>query len=298
MMSNSETYYQRFSRNIGILTYAEQKKLSNTSIGIAGLGGIGGQTFINLVRMGVGKFIIADLDTFEIANTNRQIGAMESTFGRTKISIMSAIAKNINPEVEIVEISNGIQNDTVDDFVISADIIVDSLDFFCLTPRRYLYDSCLKNKKTVILSAPLGFSATLHAFTPDSMSAKDYFNWSEGMDKFDQMIHFAVGMAPSGLHLKYLDFDKDRLAETGTGPSISFSCGLGAAILAGEVLFAILGRRQIYKAPYYTQFDLYTGTYVRKKLFLGNRGILQRLKIFVAKRHYASVKNKLLEHIK
>lgn len=297
-MSNSESYNQRFSRNIGILTPDEQAKLSKTTIGIAGLGGLGGQTFINLARMGIGKFIIADLDTFDIANTNRQIGATESTIGKSKVSIMASMARDINPEIEIVEIPIGIQKETVDNFVNSSDIIVDSLDFFCLTPRQLLYSSCQERKKTVILSAPLGFSATLHSFTADSMGAKEFFNWSEGMDKFDQMIHFAIGMAPAGLHLKYLEFDKNRMAETGTGPSISFSCGLGAAMLAGEVLFAVLGRRQLFSAPYFTQFDLYKGTYVRKKLFWGNRGILQRLKIFLAKKHYSSIKNKLLEYIK
>lgn len=297
-MSNSEKYYQRFSRNIGILTLEEQTKLSKTTVSIAGLGGLGGQTFINLVRLGVGKFIIADLDTFDIANTNRQIGAMESSIGKSKISVMASMAKDINPDVEIKEIPIGIQKESVDDFVKEADIVVDSLDFFCLSPRQLLYSACHTYKKTVILSAPLGFSATLHAFAENSMSANDFFNWTEGMDKFDQMIHFAVGIAPSGLHLKYLEFDKNKLAETGTGPSISFSCGLGAAMLAGEVLFAILDRRKLFMAPNYTQFDLYRGTYLRKKLLWGNRGLLQRLKIFLAKKHYSSIKNKLSEHIK
>lgn len=297
-MPFSENYFQRFSRNIGILSLQEQQKLSEMTVGVAGLGGLGGQTFINLVRMGVGKFVIADFDTFDRANTNRQIGATESSVGKSKTSVMTAMAKDINPEVEIVEIPTGVQKDTVTEFVRRSDFVVDSLDFFCLSARQLLYSSCHQNKKTVLLSAPLGFSATLHVFNPDSMSAQDFFGWTEGMDKFEQMIHFAVGMAPSGLHLKYLTFDKNKLAEAGTGPSISVACGLGAAILAAEVLFALLDRRPLFKAPYYTQFDLYRGIYARKKLLWGNRGPLQKIKLFLARKHYLSVKNKLIEHVK
>lgn len=297
-MSQSERYFQRFSRNIGILSLDEQKRLSTTTVGVAGLGGLGGQTFINLVRMGVGKFVITDLDTFDIANTNRQIGASENSLGKSKVSVMAAMAKDINPDVEIREIPVGVLKENVEDFVNSSDVVVDSLDFFCLTPRRLLYSACEAQGKTVILSAPLGFSATLHAFSPGSMTANDFFGWTESMDKFELMLRFAIGIAPSGLHLKYLQFDKEKLAEMGTGPSISFSCGLGAALLSAEVLFFLLRRRPLYMAPTYTQLDLFRGKYVRRKLIWGNRGPLQKLKIFFGQRHYESIKNKLSVHIK
>lgn len=297
-MTNAKKYLNRFSRNIGILSFNEQEKLSNVTVGIAGLGGLGGQTFINLVRMGVGKFNIADIDTFDIANTNRQIGATESSLGKSKVSVMSAMAKDINPDVQITEFPTGIQKNTVDEFVKLSDIIVDSLDFFCLTPRQLLYTHCQENRKTVILSAPLGFSATLHAFTENSMSPNQFFNWNDKMDNFDKMIHFAIGMAPAGLHLKYLNFDKNKVAASGTGPSISCACGLGAAMLSGEILIALLNRRKLLATPYYIQFDLYRTKYIKRRLFFGNRGLIQKFKIFIAKRHYSSVKNKLLEHIK
>lgn len=297
-MDHSQDYHTRFMRNIGILSLEEQNKLMNSTVGIAGLGGLGGQAFINLVRTGIGKFIIADLDTFEKPNTNRQIGANESSFGKSKIAVMTEMAKGINPAVEIVKFNSGIQSENVSEFVSYCDVVVDSLDFFCLSARRLLYNSCTAQKKTVVLSAPLGYSATLHTFSPTSMSSDDFFNWKPGMDTFDQMIHFAVGIAPSGLHLKYLNFDKKNLASSGTGPSISFSCGLGASLVAAEVLFFILKKRSLFEAPFYTQFDLFLGTYRRVKLRFGNKGLLQRLKIYLAKKHYADVRTELARHIK
>lgn len=291
-------YNKLFQRNVGILTDSEQDVLKTARVGVAGVGGIGGQTFINLARMGIENFNLADIDSFDHSNTNRQIGATQNTIGKTKVAVMTSMAKDINPGVNINAFNDGIQKENVDLFVSQSDIIIDSLDFFCHTARELLYESCSRAQKTVILSAPLGFSATLHSFSKSSMSAKDFFSWNDGMDKFEKMIHFVVGIAPKGLHLKYLNFDKDKLVKSGTGPSISFSCGLGAAMLSGEVFMALLNRRILFEAPYFTQFDLFQGKYIRRKLYWGNKGPIQKIKIYLAKKQYNDVRDKLNNIIK
>lgn len=293
-----EDYAKRFNRNIGILSSEEQNQLKSKTVAVAGVGGLGGQALINLARMGIGKFSIADIDVFEKPNTNRQIGASQKTEGRLKVEVMAEMVKDINPDSEVREFRNGIQTDSVDEFVKNSDIVVDSLDFFCLTARRLLYDACSRHGKTVILSAPLGFSATLHIFSPTSMSVDQYFDWRPGMSKFLQMIHFSVGIAPAGLHLKYLKLSKEMLVERGTGPSISTGCTLGGSLVASEILIALLKRRALFQAPTFTQFDPYVGAYRRKSLFFGNRGIFQRLKIAFAKRYYGELENRFLEFIK
>ena len=66
-------YAIAFSRNIGWLTEAEQQTLRGKRVAIAGMGGVGGFHLLTLARLGIEKFTIADLDTFELANFN-QIG--------------------------------------------------------------------------------------------------------------------------------------------------------------------------------------------------------------------------------
>ena len=73
-------YSTAFSRNIGWLTQAEQSRLRNARIAIAGMGGVGGIHLVTLARLGIGKFNIADFDTFDQANFNRQAGAGMRTF--------------------------------------------------------------------------------------------------------------------------------------------------------------------------------------------------------------------------
>ncbi len=78
-------YADAFSRNIGWLTRSEQASLVNKSVAIAGMGGVGGNHLLTLARLGVGRFHIADFDTFEIHNFNRQVGATVSHLGRSKV---------------------------------------------------------------------------------------------------------------------------------------------------------------------------------------------------------------------
>ena len=73
--TREEYMAEAFSRNIGLLTQAEQDKLASVRVAIPGMGGVGGVHLITMTRTGVGKFHLADFDVFEPANINRQFGA-------------------------------------------------------------------------------------------------------------------------------------------------------------------------------------------------------------------------------
>lgn len=100
-------YTTAFSRNIGWLTEKEQEQLRGSRIAIAGMGGVGGIHLLTLVRLGVGKFHIADFDTFDQVNFNRQAGATMSTLGRSKVDVMAERALDINPDLDIQTFPQG-----------------------------------------------------------------------------------------------------------------------------------------------------------------------------------------------
>lgn len=295
---SSQDYAKRYSRNIGILTSQEQESISHKVIAVAGVGGIGGHVIGNLARMGFQKFKIADLDHFDFSNTNRQIGALQSTIGLEKVQVIKNMILDINPEAQVEVFSDGITDLNVEKFVQGADAVVDSLDFFCLKPRKLVYQACQKFKKSVFLSAPLGFSATLHAFTPDSMSPDQYFGWKEGQSPFQQLILFSIGIAPSALHLKYLKFDREFLIKNQTGPSIASGCTLGGALVANEVLYYLIERRATFSSPQFTQFDPFVGRYVRRRLWFGAAGLIQKLKYFFALKYYGPFEQEFSKFIK
>lgn len=292
-----DNYQESFGRNIGVVTEEEQLKLKNARIGVAGLGGIGGAALLCLARMGVGKYNLADLDHFDVANLNRQVGANHQTFGKAKVDVMKEQTLSINPEAEITTFPQGVTPKNAAEFVQNVDVVVDSIEYFTISARETLHRAAYEAKKPVVFAAPLGFSAAFLSFTPDGMHFCEYFNISEHMDPFEKLLRFTVGMSPSVLHLKYMEFSKEQLTEMQTGPSFATSVNLGAALIGVEVMCLITGKRKAQSAPQYTQIDLLTGKQVRRRLIWGNRGPIQRLKILFARKKYGDFRELFLKFI-
>ena len=130
MNDASFDYDKAFDRNIGWVTADEQRALRHKRIAIAGMGGVGGVHLLTLARMGIGAFNISDLDSFELANFNRQAGAAVSTLGRSKVEVMAEMARDVNPSLEIRSFPEGINESNIDAFLAGVDLFVDGFDFF------------------------------------------------------------------------------------------------------------------------------------------------------------------------
>src|SRR5258706_7432414 len=120
--SSDFDYENAFSRNIGWLTKTEQAALRGKRVAIAGLACVGGAHLLTLTRLGVGAFHIADFDTFDVPNFNRQAGAMTSTLGRTKTEVLSAMARDINPGVQLTVFDKGVTEQNIDAFLDGIDL--------------------------------------------------------------------------------------------------------------------------------------------------------------------------------
>lgn len=278
-------YEEAFSRNLGWVTEEEQQILRGKKVAIAGMGGVGGIHLLTLVRLGVSHFHIADNDTFEVANFNRQVGAMMSTVGRSKIDVLAEMALDINPELQITKFDQGVTDDNVDDFLKDVDFYIDGLDFYVLQIRRKVFACCAELAIPAITAAPFGMGSGFLVFMPGKMTFEEYF-CLEGLDPIDQQINFAAGLVPKGLHKKALidpgrfDFSKQ------TAPSIFMGCEFCAAVVGVEVLKVILRRGKVYAVPFYHHFDCYTGRWKRGWLPGGNRNPILRVKVFALKRHF------------
>src|SRR5207237_1821983 len=124
---NRFSYDEAFSRNIGWVTSDEQRALRGKRVAIAGLGGVGGVHLLTLARLGVGAFNIADFDTFDVANFNRQVGALMSTIGCPKAEVLASAALDINPELDLQLFREGVSDQNLDRFLAGADLYVDGL---------------------------------------------------------------------------------------------------------------------------------------------------------------------------
>jgi len=279
---------EAFERNRGLISSSEQEKLSQSLVAIAGCGGVGGLHAHTLARLGIGRFRIADSDTFSLANMNRQIGATMQTIHRNKAEITAEMIRSINPEasVEVGRANIGAANAT--EFLKDAHLFVDAVDFFALPARRHLFQAAWEAGIPAVTAAPLGFSATLHVFARGSMTFDEYFDLRDDQELFDQLVNFFVGLAPKALHLPYMDMSTVNIA-TGRGPSTIVGCQLAASLIGAEAVRILTGKGPSRLAPHHLQFDGYRHLMAKGRLRWGNRNWLQRWKRRIVKKHLQSL---------
>jgi molybdopterin-synthase adenylyltransferase len=283
-------YATAYSRNIGWVTESEQQSLKVKRIAIAGMGGVGGFHLLALARLGVKNFNIADLDTFELANINRQGGACMSTMGRSKVEVLAEMARDINPEADIRVFHDGVNEQNLVEFFRDVDLYVDGLDFFAFDAREQVFEYCARNHIPAVTVAPLGMSAALLNFLPGRMSFEDYFQLA-GKTELEKAIRFLVGLAPALLHRHYLA-DKSRVdLKARKGPSTVVACQLCAGVAAAEALKILLGRGKVWAAPHGIQFDGYSNRLAHTWRPGGNRNPLNRLAIAIASKQLGLDRN-------
>lgn len=132
------------------------EKLRNSSVFVAGLGGVGGSCAEALVRSGVGRLGVLDGDKVEESNLNRQIISLRSNMGENKTDVFEKRAKDINPDIKIDKYPFFMNKETFDkiplkDYMIVADCI-DSL-----IPKLNLIVKCLNDNIPIVVSTGSGF---------------------------------------------------------------------------------------------------------------------------------------------
>jgi len=281
-------YHAAFSRNLGWVRAEEQESLRGRRVAIAGMGGVGGGHLIALARLGIGAFTIADLDTFDLPNMNRQAGAFASTMGRPKAETLAEMARDVNPELRIKVFSGGVTPENLDDFLDGADLFVDGIDFFAIDIKRRAFARCRELGIPALTAAPIGMGVGLLAFMPTGMSFEEYFRL-EGHPEEEQYLRFLIGVAPRGLHRSYL-VDPSRIdLANHRGPSTGAACLLCAGAVAAMATRILLLRGGVEAAPVHHHYDAYLQRFVATRLRRGNDEPLQRLKLAIARRQFAAM---------
>lgn len=144
-------YESRTSRNRGFVTPEEQSRLRDSSVFVCGIGGMGGAAVDALVREGVGRVGIADPDTFEPSNLNRQPFATRATIGHPKTTATRAALLERNPDLE-VEIWGPDWLDHVSDILSEFDVVINGMDD--LRAGVALYRAAARSGTTIVDAYP------------------------------------------------------------------------------------------------------------------------------------------------
>lgn len=286
MAENSDLfdYNTAFHRNRGFISESQQERLRNARVAVAGLGGTGGAQVHALARTGIGRFSLADPDTFELINFNRQSGATMPNLGRLKTDVARETILSINPTAEITVFEQGINAENIDAFLQDVDIVVDSLDFYCFEERFLLYGNARQKGLWVLTAPPLGFGFILLMFDPQGMSFKDYFGFYPGMSERDRVVALIAGINPKPFMLRYLDRKQPDVAGRRL-PSVGAAPFMIAGVITTEVTRLLIADKGASMAvPTVYQFDAMLHQFRRRTYFWGMRGPLQRLKRYILNR--------------
>ncbi|MCT4699185.1 tRNA threonylcarbamoyladenosine dehydratase [Tenacibaculum haliotis] len=127
------------------------EKLQNSNILIVGLGGVGSFAAEFIARSGVGKMTIVDGDAFDETNINRQLPALKSTIGKSKVTVIADRIKDINPEIELKVLEEFLSPDRAFEIVNKEyDYVLDCID--SITPKINLIVAA-RRKKVKLISA-------------------------------------------------------------------------------------------------------------------------------------------------
>ena len=121
------SYAEFTTRNFGFVTEAEQAQLRGACVFVCGTGGMGGSAIMSLIRAGVGRLILADMDKFDVSNLNRQLFATLDTVDRDKAEATRDQCLRINPEAQI-EVLGPNWSDSVERLVSAADVVINGTD--------------------------------------------------------------------------------------------------------------------------------------------------------------------------
>ncbi len=142
-------------RTVTLIGQEAVTRLKNAHVLVAGVGGVGGYAVETLVRCGVGNLTIIDADNVSESNINRQLVALHSTIGMSKVNILADRCRDINPDISINAVQEFITVDNTSKMIGSnVDFVVDAID--TIAPKISIIKYCLRSKIPIISSMGAG----------------------------------------------------------------------------------------------------------------------------------------------
>lgn len=251
---DDEVYWMRVGRNLGWLGDTEeeardrQMKLRDTVIGIAGCGGIGGSMADRLARLGVLNLRVADMDTFEYSNINRQLGAGLSTVGRNKAETVAATVHAMTPDVAIDVFPTGITSGTVDEFVAGCDFILDEIEPYEFRPRYALHRAFRASSRCrfMMTAHVYGNRTFLWKWTRDSMPIDELLGVPDDAEMNPRTARQLMSrLIPEWSTWPARSTQEQWLLERTTCPIIAGAPPMAQGLLTERLMFGILGIEEL-----------------------------------------------------
>ena len=154
----------RYSRHILLpdVGVAGQARICDASVLIVGAGGLGCPVALYLGAAGVGRLLLADGDTVDLTNLQRQIGHATAAVGENKADSLTRSVLAINPGISVQPIRQSLADTALHEAVASVDLVVDASDNFAT--RHAVNRACVALGRPLVSGAAIGFSGQVAVF--------------------------------------------------------------------------------------------------------------------------------------
>ena len=208
-------------------------RLSGSTVAVFGVGGVGSFAVEALARSGIGHLVLVDKDNIDATNINRQIHALTTTVGMSKVEVMGERVKQINPAAQVDTIQKFLLpgEDAEDFFICRYDYVVDAID--TLTAKIFLVEECTRRGIKIISSMGAG-----NKLDPTRFRVTDIFRTS--IDPIAKVLR--KKLRERGIDkLKVVWSDEPPRPVKNSIGSVAFVPSVAGLTIAGEVVKDLLG---------------------------------------------------------
>lgn len=236
---------QRYSRNERLFGSEGQRKIAETNVVIAGLGGLGSHVAQQIAYLGVTGYALVDFDVVTTSSMNRLVGAVDADVfeATTKVVVAERMIKSVQPEAAVEPIDGRVTDAASETAIARADVVFGCLD--ADLHRLELTELCARHAK------PYFDLATDTERSGDEMVYGGRMVFSDGRRCLvclpeilnqDQITRDRMSPEDREAHRTLYGVDQGALRDT--GPSVVSVNGVVASLAVTEFMAYVTGLRE------------------------------------------------------
>ena len=154
----------RYSRHILLpeIGIEGQQRLRDSRALLVGAGGLGSPIALYLASAGVGRITLCDGDKVDLTNLQRQIVHRTESIGTDKTQSARATLASVNPEVEVVALTERVAEERIRALAADSDVVIDATDNFAT--RHAINRACVEHRKPLVSGAAVRFDGQVSVF--------------------------------------------------------------------------------------------------------------------------------------
>ena len=157
----------RHARHIALAQVGEagQQRISDASVLLIGVGGIGCAAASYLASSGVGHIILNDFDTVDETNLGRQVLFGPDDIGKSKATTAAARLSALNPDVRVSILDERLDAAALANTIAKVDVVLDGRDNFAT--RVVVNDACVSGDRCLVSGSAIRLEGQIAVFGPD-----------------------------------------------------------------------------------------------------------------------------------